>query len=605
MRLAYILYFTLVGSILWAQDVQITATVSSNRVVIGSTFEYKVEVNGKSNNLPDPVFPAFNSFTILSGPNTSTSIQIVNGRMSSAKGYSFYLQALQEGQFTMPAATIETGGKIISTTEITITVGKSQSQPGTTPSAPAPPVSRRDTEISGEDLYLKAEVDKKNVYQGEQVTVIYKLYFRVNVRSYNFEKIPANAGFWTEEYALPTQPQINSEVVNGVSYQVAVLRKVALFPTQNGELAIDPLVISIDALVKRQSRSRSLFDSFFDDPFGTTARVSVSSKPVTIHVKSLPEANKPGGFKNEVGRYTLAANVDKNELKVNEAVSFKVNISGTGNLKLLKSPAITLPPDLEVYEPKETTVIKRDAGPISGTKSVEYIIVPRLAGEYLLKSLTLSYFDPAAAQYKTITSAPVKITVLPGAAGTGPMISGGNLTRQEVALLGEDIRFIKESAEFFSSGRTVYTRWWYLILYLLPISGLILVSFYARQRERLRSDVRLARRRKAGKIAAKHLTAARRVLKPESQHEFYKKISQALQGFVSDRLNLQMTDFNASTVEKNLRQVGVGEEEINEYQDCLNESDFRQFSGTKVNLEEMKDFYEKVRKSLTRLEKYI
>jgi hypothetical protein len=592
-------------STVFAQDVQIAAVVSSNRIGLNETFEYKVEINGQSSGLPDPSFPAFNPFSVLSGPNTSTSIQIINGRMSSSKGYSFYLQAQQEGQFTIPPATITVDGKTISSNEITMTVVKGQAQTGGAQPAPGQPRSTRDAEIAGENLFLKAEVDKRNVYQNEQITVIYKLYFRVNVRSYNYDKIPANAGFWTEEYAQPSQPPINNEVVNGITYQVATLRKLALFPTQNGELTIEPLVVSVDALVKRPNRSRSFFDSFFDDPFGQTVRTSLSSKPVTVHVKPLPESNRPAGFANDVGRYSLTATLDKKELKVNEAASIKMTINGEGNLKLLKPPTMTLPPDLEVYEPKEATTIKRDAGAISGTKSIEYIIVPRLAGEYQIKPLTLSYFDPKSGKYNTVSTAALKLKVLPGAAGSGMMASGSSLSKQEVALLGEDIRFIKETTKFFSAGKTIYTKWWYLGTYLLPIAGLVLTILYVRQRDKMRSDLRLARRRKAGKIAAKHLTAARKVLKTGSQNEFYRRISQALQGFVSDRLNLQMTDFNVVTVQKNLEQVGVGPEEITEYQECLTESDFRQFAGTNVNLQQMKDFYERVKRILTRLERYI
>ncbi len=129
MRIRQIIFLLILAiSTGFAQDVQITAVVNSNRVGLNETFEYKVEINGQSSGLPDPSFPAFNPFSVLSGPNTSTSIQIINGRMSSSKGYSFYLQAVQEGQFTIPPATITVDGKAISSNEITMTVVK---RPGT------------------------------------------------------------------------------------------------------------------------------------------------------------------------------------------------------------------------------------------------------------------------------------------------------------------------------------------------------------------------------------------------------------------------------------------------------------------------------------------
>ena len=237
----------------------------------------------------------------------------------------FYLQPQKLGKITISPAIVEINGEVISSNEITIDVIKGTAKQDKKPQGTK---SRKDADLLGERLYLKVEVDKKNVYQNEQIIVTYKLYFRVQVRSYNLEKVPSFTDFWKEEFKLPSQPPINQEIVNGISFQVATLSKVALFPTRSGELTIDPLSISVDALVKTRQRSRSIFDSFFDDPFGRTVRETLSTKSLKINVKPLPANGQPNDFTGVVGKYSFGVKSDKNELKVNEASSIKITISG-------------------------------------------------------------------------------------------------------------------------------------------------------------------------------------------------------------------------------------------------------------------------------------
>ena len=260
---------------------------------------------------------------------------------------------------------------------------------------------------------------------------------------------------------------------------------------------------------------------------------------------------------------------------------------------------------MEVYDPKVVSNIKRENNKISGSKVVEYVVVPRFAGEYKIKPINFSYFDSRSKQYEVLQSKPINLKVLPGESTGSNLVSGSHLSKQEVALLGEDIRYIKESMHLYRMGKKIYFNWMYLGAYLIPVIGLVVAFLYRKQLELVRSDLQLAIRRKAGKIATKHLTEAKRTLKPDHGSEFYKKMSKALQGFVSDRLSIQMTDFNNQTVRKNLEKVGVGVEEIKEYQNCLNESDYRQFAGSDANIEDMKTFFERAKDILTQLEKYI
>ncbi len=294
----YALIFTVLSgtifSSIYAEEVTILATVDRNQVAINDRFVYTVQVSGKSTNLPQPSFPSMEGFSVLSGPNTSTNIQFVNGAMSSSHSYAFYLLPQKEGDFTIEPATLEKDGEIYSSNTISIKVVKATSKP----KQDKPQVnSKNDQDLLGESLYLKTFVSKKSAFQNEQILVEYKLYFKVDVRSYNIEKIPPNSGFWMEEFKIASQPQVSREIINGITYQVATLRKIALFPTRSGELIIEPMVISVDALVKRNKRSRSLFDNFFDDPFGRTVKKSLTSKPVNITVKPHPSSGSSIRFR--------------------------------------------------------------------------------------------------------------------------------------------------------------------------------------------------------------------------------------------------------------------------------------------------------------------
>lgn len=586
----------------FSQEYTLRATVNKNKIAVNEKFEYKIEVSGESTSLPDPQLPEFQNFAILSGPNSSTNIQFINGKMSASKAYSYILMPRQVGTFTIPSSSINIGGKTIQSNQVNIEVVKAAQKKATQKKSTT---SKTDEDLLGENIYLKAHINKKNVYLNEMVLVTYKLYFRVTVRSYNFDKIPSNPGFWMEEFKLPGQPEISTEIINGIAYQTATLRQIALFPTQVGELTIEPMTVSVDALVKRQTRSRSLFDSFFDDPFGRTVRKTLTTLPVKINVKSLPENGKPANFNGVVGKYSMSLKADKDVVKANDAVSIKLTIAGEGNIKLVSPPQLKTPPDIETYDPKENLSIKRENGKVSGQKTIEYILVPRFEGDYTIKPVSFSYFDPKSRKYKSLYSKPINLKVTSGDISSMGISAGSSLSKQEVELLGKDIRFIKEIASYNPAGEKLYYNLLYLSGYLLSILFVIVAWSYRRQQDKLIGDQKLARRKKAGKIAAKHLSQAKKSIKADRGKEFYKLMSKALQGFVSDKLNIDMTDFTAVSVKTSLKNRNVKDEEIDEYQECLDESDFKQFSGGGTELSEMEAFYEKAKKCLTKLEKYI
>jgi len=585
-----------------AQDVTLTASVSANVMTVDDRFEYSVEVAGKSTSLPDVEFPDFNDFYVLSGPNTSTSIQFINGSMTSSKTLSFIMQPRAEGKFIIAKATINVDGKTYSSKEINITVQKGSAQPQQ-PQQQAPK-NREDPEVSGQDLFLKTEVSRTNAYIGQQITVEYKLYFRVNIRNYERPKPPKNAGFWTEDLEVPKRPRQETEVVNGIAYNVATIHKIALFPTQVGELTVDPMQIKLEVLVKNQRR-RSFFDSFFDDPFGRTVQKTVAGKPIKINVKALPVAGKPVDFNGAVGDYQFDVSVDKTETSANEAIALKLKLRGQGNIKLIELPKPDIAGNIEQYDPKLSTNIE-NANAISGSKTAEYILIPRVEGEYEIKPIKFSYFNPNSKKYNTITSKPIRLKINKG---SGPSLAvgaqGGQFTRQEVALLGKDIRFIKEFTEFQRIDRKPYLSFQFIGTLLLSVILFTGFIFYNNYQVKLTGNEYLARSRRAGKYASKQLAEAKKKMVSTDDGEFYKAVSLALQGFVRDKLNIELTDFSVVNVRTALEKRKISKDEIDEYIAILEESDFRQYANIGATSDDKATVYNKAKDILTKFEKWM
>ncbi|MBD3224477.1 MAG: hypothetical protein GF313_07095 [Caldithrix sp.] len=590
-------------SSLWAQELTIESYVDRNPVAVNQRFNFSIEIAGQSAGLPEVDFPDLNPFNILAGPNQSTSIKVVNGAMTSSKTYSFILMARKAGEYKIGQATVKHEGKTYSTSPIKLVVTKSgQTNP---PPKNNNSQKRNDVEIAGQSLYIKTDISKTDVYLGQEIDLEYKVYFRVNIRDNAIDALPSYTGFWNETFETPSRSRIRNEVINGVNYNVATIRKVALFPTKTGKITIEPMTMTFEVLV-RSNRRRSLFDNFFDDPFGRTVQKSVSSQPITVNVKPLPQKGKPASFSGAVGDFDLNVSVDKQRTQVNEAIALNVTINGQGNIKLLDLPQVIVDQDIEMYDPKISSTINNKGGRIRGSKSAEYILIPRLEGNFEIKPIRFSYFDPLKETYKALSHPVIPLNILPGKQQATNMSSETAIgSRREVSLLGKDIRFIKQHSEFMPKGYQPYTTTTYQLNFVAAFLLFIAFFLYNDHQAKLQSDIRLARSRRAGKIAAKHLAEAKRMISRQESTEFYKAVSRALQGFLRDKLNIGLTDFSARNIREKLNEQNVDDPLIKDYLDLLNECDYNQYARASASADERKAFYERAKSLLTRFEKWI
>ncbi len=588
-----------------AQNATFQAGVDRTQVGIGEQFTLQFTLTnagtGGGTNLQ---LPDLGKFHIMSGPNESSAMQIVNGAVSSSVTYSYVLQPKEVGKFTIGAAAIEAGGVTLKSAPVAIEVVKGSTRPKQQAAGQDDAAAQ-----IGENLFLKATVDRTHVVQGEQVNLTFKIYTRVSIASYAVEKNPTMTGFWGEDVETPKNIQTNPETLNGKQFRVGIIKRMALFPTQSGELEIGPM--EVQAAVQIQDRrSVDPFESFFRDPFGRQVNYVVKSDPVKIRVDALP-ADPPADFKGAVGQFAMSTTVDKKSTRTNEPIDLKVTVSGTGNIKLIESPAVELPSDFEKYTPKVSDNINRTGDRISGSKTFEYLLIPRYPGMKVIKPVTFSYYDPSKREYERLHSPQIELNVEQGAAAVTPLISGGS--QEDVRLLSQDIRFIKLGEPDLSPrGEHLRMNGVFIAMLLLPLACVGGAFVYARQRKAEMLDQAGYRNRRAIKVARKGLKQAEYLLNekgssgsPASNQRlrFYGEISKALWKYLGDKLNIPQSAFSIEGAVAELGRRAVPEDIVTSLKALLETCDLARFAPTSLDLAVMQRTYDEAQRIIVALER--
>ena len=575
------------------------ASVDNTKVGINDRFQVSFTFSGKDiNGLKNFQPPSFVNFMVLSGPNQSTSIQFINGAQSASITYSFIVQPKSLGTFSIGTASIDYNGKTFSTKPLKITVIKGSAKPKSS----ATNSGQISNEEIAKNLFIRAIVDKRKAYLGEQVTVTYKLYTRLNIAAQmSINKLPKYEGFWAEELETSNNISFNTEMVNGKQFRVGILKKVALFPTKTGKLQVTPFELTVPVQIKRKRNRNNFFDDFFNDPFGggQTIEYNAVSDKVNITVLPLPEEGKPESFHGAVGNFTMDAQLDKSKTKTNEPVTLKVKIKGTGNIELLDVPEINVPNGFEKYEPKTSEKINR-INKISGTKTAEYLMVPRVVGKREIPPIEFSFFNPARKKYVTLKSPPFKIDI-----EQGEQIPEASYTEKEdVQQLGDDIRFIKTSFNDIHKKENwvlFTTQFW--LGGVIPLILLFVVVGIKRRHDKLAGNLALLRYQKAQKIAKNRLKKAKKFMQENNSAEFYTEISQALFGYLEDKLHIPKAEFTIEHAIDELKKSGVQDDLLNELKQTAEDCEFVRFAPGAEKSTAMQTMYDKMTKLIINVEK--
>jgi BatD DUF11 like domain len=580
------LIFTLICWAIFLPQVQAQKVTfqaqAPKRVLAGNPFQFAYVLNTEGKDFQQGDFGS--NVTVLQGPSlsTSSSIQIVNGQMSRSMehAYIFYLRIDKEGVYTLPKATVSINGDTYTSTAVSVEVVKNP-QPNAQNNQEGTPTP--EGEIAENDLFLRLQVNKANVFVGEPVVATLKVYTRVSLAGYEDLRLPPFNGLWKEELELPQQVNLEREEVNGVPYNVGTLKQYVIFPQRAGQLHIDQ--VEMDCIVRQQQQRRrdpqgdpfGMLDEFFGGRY-QNIRKSISSPPVKLQVKALPSP-QPAGFSGAVGDFHLEASLDKTSIKANEPINLKLKISGTGNLKLAEAPKLQFPADFEVYDPKASDALRLSTAGYSGSKTLEYLVIPRSHGSFDLSELNFAFFNPQKGTYETRTVGPFHIEVERGeGVADAPQLSSG-LNQEGVSSLGEDIHYLKTGAiQLREKGNYFFGSTLFYLGYLLPVLVFIGFLWTARQKRLEAADVVGTKHRQAGKMAKKRLEKAAVFQKENKKDAFYKEVLQAINGYLGDKLVMQLSDLNRDRIRLELQQRGVEENTLNQLFSFMDTCEFAQFA---------------------------
>lgn len=558
----------------WAQS--FTARVSKSTVSVGERFQVVYTAEGNANHFQAPKFP---NFQVLSGPNTSTSMQWVNGNYSSSKSYSFILRALEEGSFSIDPASIQVNGKKMAAGPIQMTVVKTaanQRKQGRN-STNVNTQNAASEDISS-NLFMKMFVDKKDAYVGEQIIATYKLYLNTQVINYANNR-PVYNGFYAQELDIDPNTDITTEHINGKNFRVATMKKVVLTPQQTGEFEIPPLEMQLQIRVQDNRRGRSIFDQMFGSY--RNIKVDVSSNSEKVSISPLPSKNQPGDFTGAVGDFDISMKTDRTEVNVNEAVNLTITVEGKGNIELVGEPKITFPGDFETYEPKTRQDIAVNGSGTRGKKIFEYVLIPRYAGDFELKPFTFSYFEPSSGTYKRLSSEPIELSVIKGEGNDNYAADEARFVapkKEDVQIIGSDIRFIKsESSDLHKVSDSFFGSPGFVGMSTVPVAGMGLSIFLLGLARKRQQDTDLLKSRKAKGLAKKRLTSAGKLINGDDK-AFYEEIFRALYGYLGDKFGIPVSELHRESIDAALHERNVSEDLSTQLRKALDECEMARFA---------------------------
>lgn len=572
-----ILFFT--GLSLQAQ-VRFEAKVSKNKLGVNERLRVDFEMNQDGDNFRPP---SFDGFTVVGGPNQAVSNRWINGDRTYSKTYSYYLQPNSRGRKTIAQAEITVDDKIYKTTPVDVEVT----------AAVEKPTDGDDSElIASDNLHLVAEVSNATPYLNEGITVVYKLYVSPRISVSNFREVdsPKFSDFWSQNIEIRELRPENGEY-RGEPYRYVVLKKAVLYPQKTGELELEPLTLSVSVDVPSDRRD------IFGSRIYKTINKTVAAGTRTIDVKPLPDG-KPAGFTGAVGKFSMDVSTTKEKLKASESLEAKVEIRGNGNLNLFELPALEVPSSLEMYSPERIENVTTTLNGKQGSIIDSYTIVPTRKGQYPIKPLNFSYFDPQSETYKSLSSQEIVIDVEEGPATGGSAVAGN--TRQSVNLPSEQFRFIKTNTNLKPLDQQAFFRsWTFWGSLFLPFAAIPLFILFGKRREAKAADVTGNRRKKADKLARKYLSEAKKNL--GDQQSFYESLERAMHNYLKAKLHIQTAEMSKERISEILREKNVADETSTEFIEVLKSCEFARYTPAS-NTAQHED-YDKAVKVISKLDK--
>ena len=556
---------------------ELIVSTNKNTAVLGEQISLEFSVEADAKNFQSPLFKGFR---LVSGPNSSAyeMSSNVNGRRESKiiTKFSFILQTIKEGNFVIPQASVLVKGQKINSKPLTIKVVKGN--------------KKKPNNSIEDNLFIKVEINKKNPFVGEQIIVTYKFHARLDLEGLEISSLPKLNGFWKKDLEISSRPK--REVLNGVAYNSYIIQKSVLTPQKSGELIIDPMELKCSIRKKNQQNRRSFFISY------SIREEFVSSKEIKINVKDLPKKTTKN-FNGTVGDYTISSSVDKISLKTNEAITYRIKIIGTGNIDLIEPFKIKFPNDFEVYDPKIQDRIFQ-GGNVRSTKTFEYLLIPRLVGDYKIPKFSFSFFNPKNQIFENKTTEAYDIKVLKGDNEEYP----SNNTPQIITQNLQDINYIKTKTllkEIKKNDDINIFYFTYLIILLVILSLLFLPKYFAEKFE----NIKKYKYNKSTKTAEKRLKNAQKCIKSSDFKAFFEEIEKALWGYFADKFKVQAADLSKESISKFFKKFKIEIETEKEFITLIDECEFARYAPSNDKNNHMDNILSKAKKIIIKVESQV
>ena len=570
-----ILFFILISTVIgaWADGVSFTAK-APEVVVSGDQFRLSFTISSKK--VRDFRAPNIKDFEVLMGPTRSTQYQNINGVETNSITFTYILMAGKEGTYKIPGATIVADGNNYTSNSVEIKVLPPDQSSGSA-SGSSSQSSRNQAnsgKITDKELFMMATASKTKVYEQEAILLTYKVYTQVNLTELRGD-IPDLKGFHTQEVELPNQKTFTLEHYNGRNYNTTIWRQLVLFPQQTGKIEIPS--VTFEGTVSQRIASADPFDAFFNGGNVINIQKNLVTPKLVIDVKELP-AGKPSNFSGGVGEFTISSSINTQELKTNDAVTIKLVISGTGNMKLINTPEVAFPQDFEIYDPKVDNKFNLTRNGLSGNKVIEYLAIPRHAGTYTIPPIEFSYFDLKSQSYKTLKTDAYTLNVAKGE-GNSEQVVANFISKEDLKVLGQDIRYIKTGdtnltrKDDYFFGSMSYWMW-----YIIPLALFIACMVIYRKQALENANVAKVRTKKANKVATKRMKNAGKLLAEKKTEAFYDEVLKAMWGYISDKLSMPVSQLSKDNIEGKLQQHQVADELVKEFIDILNDCEFARYA---------------------------
>ena len=557
----------------------LTVTTDKNPALVGEQILIKFTVNAKAKDFKSP---NFQGLRILSGPNSSSSssYSFVNGESKSeiTTTYSYYVSASKEGNYTISSASVNANNKTISSNPLTIKVVKGKKQ---------------ENNNIEKNLFITVNTTKKNIIVGEQIIVSYKLHTRLELENTELSQLPNLNGFWKKD--LESSSRFKREVIDGIPYNTAIIKKTVLTAQKSGKLEIDPIKVTCSIRITNQRNRRDPFANFFNT-YNVKEEI-ISSKKITINVKDLPSPN-PSNFSGGVGNFEISSKTDKNELNANDALTYTIKLTGTGNIELIKPFIIDFPKDFEVYDPKITEKIFQ-GGNKRSIKTFEYLLIPRYKGDYKIPPYNFSFFDTKQKKYVTKKTQVHNIDVLKSNNDEGNITS---FSQQKIESINNDINYIKNSTIFSEKTNQTISLNVLYFLFFLPLILMVLLSIILSVRNKNPLNLIDKKHKLAKKIASKRLKKAKEFLNTKNYDGFYEEIEKSLWGYFSDKFKVDIINLSKDSINDYFTKHQISKDVKNQFIDLINRCELERYSPVSNKSEQVNSLLSEAEKIIINVE---